>query len=98
MIELSLWSSGRLISSPKRTSRTWAGQGGSDSVREKKSKLIFLLHKLTTETIHSLSGFSLSLPNHSFVCHTQFSIFVPQFREQNVGEVSCHTAIAQEPD
>lgn len=30
-------------------------------MREKKSKLIFLLHKLTTEIIHSLSGFFLSL-------------------------------------
>lgn len=52
------WGSGRLISSLKWTGTTWAGQGGSDS--EGKNKPIFLPHKLTTETIRSLSGLFLS--------------------------------------
>lgn len=51
---------------------TWAGQEAL-TVRERKSKLIFLLHKLTTEITHSPSGLFLSL-YQTIVLHVTYKL------------------------
>ena len=92
---MSPWGFGSLISSLKRTRRTWAGQGGSDSEGEKEVANIFTVYTNHRDSIFPLQFLSFSLPNQSFVGHTHSSILVPQFREQNVGDMKCNIAITQ---
>lgn len=67
---MGLWGFGRLISSLKWTSRTWAGQGDSDREREKEQANIFTAQTNHRDNIFPLVSFFLSTKSFFSMSYT----------------------------